>query len=114
MELSPEGNCGQPEGKIHGMLVPVEVGNTMVRRRPHVPHLVCCPNRATTGACPEDIVEKLVAKQKIAVAHAQPSRVILPLCPLELEGVKHQMPAASQQPELREIPKTHLDRKSTR
>ena len=89
------------------MGLPIHPGDVVVRRRPHVEHLVGGPDGAAADATPEDVVIDLVVEKELGVVGAEPARVVFAFGALDLERVEEKVPAAADQPEQAEIAQEH-------
>ena len=107
MELAPKRDGAQPERAIERMGLPIDSGDMVVCRRPHVEHLVGGPDGATTDATPEDVVIDLVAEKEFGVVGAEPARVVFAFSALDLQREKEKVPPSADQPEQAEIPQEH-------
>lgn len=83
MKVAPVRYQAEPDGEVNGMGVPVHVRNFLVGKGPEVNDFVSGPDGAAAGATPENVVQGLVAKEKLGVVAAGPADVVFAVGALE-------------------------------
>jgi hypothetical protein len=103
MQVAPEGDEAEPDREVNRMGGPVHVRNLVVGKGPEVKDFVSGPDGAAAGAAPEDVVERLVAKEEFGIVAAGPPDVVFSVGALHPEDIEQKMPAAVHGPGQTEV-----------